>query len=189
MIPVRLSSNDVKWAMEVGNDRWLRAKKRKSKARFKGAKLEHHLMGAGGELAFCRALGLAWPASLDSYHDDNKPDVYPNWEVRTAPRMRGVKVVDTDSDSRLAVWVRGDRPDQNPTYEIMGYLRAGGVKRHLEWFKDRFEKDRAFWLAPERNMVPINPDFHDACGYARDEMGRWACAFCGAGIEGIAHAV
>lgn len=187
MIQIRLTSNDVKWAMQVGNERWNRAKRRRSKARFKNARVEHHLIGAAGELAFSRMLGLPWPASLDSYHEDNKPDVYPNWEIRTAPRMRGIKVVDTDPDDRLVVWVVGDVPTKDSVYTAMGYIRAGGAKQHMEWFDDRYGNDRAFWKVPEARMVPINPGFHSSCGYARDHTGlNWACVYCGAGIERVA---
>jgi hypothetical protein len=182
VIPIRLNSNDVKWAMQVGEERWNRAQKRKSKARFKGAKREHHLIGAGGELAFCRAMGLTWPASLDSYHDDDKPDVYPNWEVRCSPRMRGIKVVETDPDQRMVVWVVGDDPSQHSLYTVMGYMVAGGAKRHTEWYSDRYGNDRAFWKVPENKMVPIDPGFHDQCGFAENSDGVWSCVFCGADV-------
>lgn len=185
MIQIRLTSNDIRWATQVGQVRWRRAVNKGSKARFAGAKEAHHLMGAAGELAFCRALSLPWPASIDSYSDEGKPDVYPNWEVRTAPRMRGVKVVPTDPDSRLVVWVVGDVPAKDPVYTVMGYIRAGGAKRHAEWFEDPGGRDRAFWKVPEARMIPINPGFHSSCGYAPDERGIWGCIHCGAGIERV----
>lgn len=179
MIEVRLTSNDIRWATQVGQVRWRRAKSKGSKARFKGATEAHHLIGAGGELAFCRALGLPWPASIDSYSDEGKPDVYPNWEVRCSPKMRGIKVVETDPENRLVAWVVGDVPANDPMYTVMGYIRAGGAKRRLEWHKDRFGKDRPFWLVPERNMVPIDARFHDTCGLMETEPSLWTCAFCG----------
>jgi hypothetical protein len=179
VIEVRLTSNDIRWAMQVGQVRWRRAKQKGSKARFKDAKEEHHLIGAAGELAFCRALDLPWPASVDSYSDEGKPDVYPNWEVRCSPRMKGVKVTPQDHPDRLVVWVTGDVPTKDPLYQIMGYMRAGGAQKRDEWFSDRYGKDRAFWKVPVYNMVPINPDFHRLCGFMKMPSGRFACAFCG----------
>lgn len=178
MIPIRLTSNDIAWATKVGKVRWRRAQQKRSKARFKGAKEIDHIDGAGGELAFCRALGLAWPASIDSYTTEGKPDVYPNWEVRALRRMRGVKVTDEDHDDRLVVWVRGAMP----SFEIMGYMRAGGAKKHDEWKRDPGGRGRPIWLVPENKMVPIDSGFHATCSYAGDELG-WACVYCGAGIE------
>lgn len=182
MIQIRLHSDDIRWATQVGHERWQRAQRKRSKARFAGAKEADHIDGAGAELAFCRALKLVWPATLDSYH--SHPDVYPNWEVRGLRRMRGVKVVPEDDDSRLVVWVAG----QMPSFDIMGYIRAGGAKRRDEWKRDPGNKNRMIWLVPERHMIPINPDFHDACQYTQNEPGVWECAICGAGIEAIAHA-
>jgi hypothetical protein len=177
MIQIRLTSDDIRWATSVGHVRWQRAQKRRSKARFAGAKEADHIDGAGAELAFCRALKLVWPATIDSYH--SHPDVWPNWEVRGLRRMRGVKVVPEDDDNRLVVWVRG----QMPFFEIMGYIRAGGAKRRDDWKRDPGNRSRMIWLVPENHMVPINPDFHSSCGYAPNAEGIWGCVFCGADVE------
>lgn len=179
VIQIRLNSNDVRWATQVGQVRWRRARQRGSKARFAGANEGHHIDGAGGELAFCRALKLPWPASIDSYH--NQPDVYPNWEIRTLRRKRGVKVTPEDHEDRLVVWVQG----QMPVFTIMGYIRAGGAKQHSEWFDDPGNRSRSAWFVPENRMVPINPGFHAMCAYLQTEPGLWSCAFCGAGIESL----
>lgn len=181
MIPIRLNSNDIRWATQVGQTRWRRAQQRRSKARFANAKEVDHIDGAGGELAFCRALGLPWPASIDSYSHENKPDVYPNWEVRTLRRMRGIKVTEEDHEDRLVVWVRG----QMPSFEIMGYIRAGGAKQHADWYQDPGGRGRAFWKVPEARMIPIDHTFHAICSYLETDPGVWGCAFCGAGVEGL----
>jgi hypothetical protein len=177
MIEVRLTSNDIRWATQVGQERWRRAQRKRSKARFAGAKEVDHIDGAGGELAFCRALNLPWPATVDSYH--SRPDVFPNWEVRTLRRMRGVKVVPEDDDDRLVVWVQG----QMPIFTVMGYIRVGGAKRHDAWLRDPGSKSRAIWLVPENRMIPIDHSFHSACALAPDAEGRWTCVHCGADAE------
>ena len=177
MIEIYLRSEDQRWARQVGHERWQRAQRKRSKARFANAKEADHIDGAGAELAFCRALSLPWPASLDSYH--SKPDVYPNWEVRGLRRVRGVKVVPEDDDDRLVVWVAG----QMPAYTVMGYIRAGGAKKHAEWYGDRYGKKRAFWLVPENRMIPIDRTFHSSCALAPDAEGNWACVHCGADLQ------
>lgn len=174
MIAVRLNAADMAWANKVGEARWARVKRNGSKAKFAGATMERHLEGARGELAFCRALGLVWPASDGTYL--TAPDVWPNWEIRTSPSMQGVKVVDTDPEHRLVAWVAGGRV---PYFEVKGYIRAGGAKRHRDWYDDPGNRGRPIWLVPPARMIPIDPDFHSVHAYTRSEIdGRWECAFC-----------
>lgn len=174
MIPINLNAHDRAWATEVGQQRWASSQRRRSKARFAGAKEIDHIDGAGGELAFCRALGLNWPATVDTWK--TVPDVPPFWEIRTLRRMPGVKVVPEDDDNAMVAWVRG----QLPRYEVMGYMVAGGAKQHPEWLRDPGGKGRAIYLVPESRMVPIDPDFHLIHHYMQDFFGGWFCAYCGA---------
>lgn len=173
MIQIHLRPPDQQWATEIGQRRWASSQRRKSKARFAGAKEQDHIDGAGGELAFARALGLPWPATVDVYKA--VPDVFPNWEVRTFRRMRGIKVAPEDPDDALVVWVAGKLPD----YQIMGYIRAGGAKTHPEWYQDPGGRGRAIFLVPPHRIIEINPGFHSLCAYLLDEWGQWSCAHCG----------
>lgn len=173
MIPVYLQPNDQGWVLRVAHERWKYVVEHNLQAQFPGATERDHQDGAGGELAFCRALGLKWPATVNTF--TAVPDVSPNWEVRTLRKLPGVKVVDTDPDDRLVAWVRG----KLPRYEIMGYIIAGGAKQHGEWRKDPGKRKRPIWLVPENRMVPIDPGFHALCGYAVDDWGLFSCAFCG----------
>ena len=175
MIAVRLNTVDMAWANDVGAARWRRVKREHRKAKFAGADEKKHLQGARGELAFCRAMGLIWPASDGTFQSE--PDVWPNWEIRTSPSMQGVKVVDTDPDHRLVVWVAGG---DAPYFEVKGYIRAGGAKRHRDWYDDPGKRNRPIWLVPPSRMIPIEPGFHrDGHAYAiNEETGLWGCAFC-----------
>lgn len=171
MIPIHLSQADAAWAIAVGKARWAMVQRQGRKAKFAGAKLEDHIDGAGGELAFCRALGLIWPASNGWF--TSAPDVWPNWEVRTLRRMPGVKVTDTDPDDRLVAWVKGVMP----SFEIMGYIRAGGAKKRAAWRKDPGKRGRAIWLVPPDQMISLDRGFHAVHAYVRVED-HWECAHC-----------
>lgn len=158
MIRVSLRSEDRAWSAKIGKIRWTKSKGKKS--RFPDSTEADHAFGAAGELAFCRALGLPWPAHHETYHE--LPDVHPFWEIRTArqPRgLKGIKVVPEDPDYELSVWVSG----KMPVFEILGYLRVGGVKRHPEWWGDPRKKKRPIWLAPPHKMIEINTGIHDVC--------------------------
>lgn len=171
MIPIVLNNADGIWATKVGKQRWADSAGRKAK--FKGATEDHHIRGAYAELAFCRALGLPWPASNLTF--TSEPDVWPNWEIRyLSPGLRGVKVVESDPDERLVVWVGGTPP----RWEIMGYVVAGGAKQRKDWYQDPGSKGRSIWLVPERNMIPIEPGFHEHHAYVQSPTGGWSCAYC-----------
>lgn len=173
MIPVYLDPSDQGFALRVAHERWRYVEEHNLHAKFGGATEKDHQDGAGGELAFCRALKIPWQATINTFTE--VPDVLPNWEIRTLRTMPGVKVVDTDPDDRLVTWVKG----QLPRYEVMGYIRAGGAKAHPEWHKDPGKRKRPIWLVPPSRMIPINPDFHRLCAWAQDDWGLWSCAFCG----------
>lgn len=178
MIPVRLTHPDVVWATKVGKARWKLVVERRLKAHFPGAKEADHIDGAGGELAFCRAMHLIWPASNGTF--TGEPDVWPNWEIRTLRQksLRGVKVLRKDPAERLVVWVRGEMP----SFEIMGYFTAGGARAHRDWHGDPGSRGQAMWLVPPERMIPIERGFHDVHAYAKIE-GRWECVHCGEAIE------
>lgn len=161
VITVNLNGADREWAAKIGKIRWIKSKDKKS--RFKGAKEDDHIVGAAGELAFCRALGLPWPAYYDTFHE--LPDVHPFWEIRTArPHgLKGIKVAKEDPDHELVVWVRG----KMPSFEVMGYLRVGGIKMHPEWHGDPGKKKRPIWLAPPTKMIEIDRFTHEGCKYLR----------------------
>lgn len=171
MIPIYLDPSDQGWALDIAHQRW---RKGEGRPRYPGATEAHHQVGAMAELAFCRALKVEWPHTVDGFKEI--PDVNPNWEVRylkDQPGWRGVKVLENDDDDRLVAWVTG----KLPRFEVMGYIRAGGVKQHPEWWRPK--KVAPLWLVPESRMIPINADFHALCAWARDDWGMWSCAYCG----------
>jgi hypothetical protein len=178
MITVYLSPSEEAWAHRIGQQRFATVERQKLHARWGNATAEQQIIGAKGELAFCKALGLIWPAYVDTF--DAVADVPPNWEVRaqTKSRMLPVKA-DTkkkagDPDDRLvaAVFVAP------PKYEVIGYIRAGGAKKKVPMTDPGKRKSWAHMIPYDR-LVPIDPDFHSFCGYALDDWGLFSCAFCG----------
>lgn len=174
MIPVYLNPSDQGWALDIAHQRWKYVEEHHLQARFGDADEEKHQQGAMAELAFCRALGLEWPHTVNTFTE--VPDVNPNWEVRflsAGPKWRGVKVLEKDDDDRLVAWVTG----KIPRFEVMGYFRAGGAKGHPEWWLPK--KVAPLWLVPESRMIPINPGFHDICPMGKDDWDMFFCVVCG----------
>ncbi len=176
MITVYLNDSELRRARDVGERRFRTVDRKSLRPAFPGATVEDQIVGAEGELAFCKAVHLPWPASVDTF--TKEPDVWPNWEVRTSRRLRQCKVARKDPPDRLVVAVLKviDR------FEIHGYIRAGGAQKHYP-AHDKGGRGKAAHFVPLDRLVPINDDFHSACGYAPDDWGLWACAYCAKEIE------
>ena len=197
MIEVRLSSNDLRWAREAGQARIDNAVG-KPKWAYKDGRsgVDTHTIGAAAELAFCRALGLVWPARVGVGH--LLPDVDPFWEVRWSGQPR-VPVKTNDRADQMVALVHG----KMPVFTIVGYIMAGGAQKAIPLTDPGNRKNPAHFVE-ERTLVPINHDYHAMCRYLRAEQdevyipakkntaarvatrwrmvqqgGEWICCVCG----------
>lgn len=177
MIISYLSGFELAKARDVGRRRYGTVDRKTLKPAFPGATVEDQIVGAEGELAFCKAAGLEWPAFVDTF--TKVPDVMPNWEVRTSRRMRACKVATTDPPDRLVVAVL---KKSDATFEVHGYIRAGGAQAHYPAV-DKGNRGKPAHFVPLDRLVPIDPGFHDLCAYAEDPEWGWACVHCGAGVK------
>lgn len=167
MIQIHLNPHDQLWASDIGKARWDSPRRRE-------AKEADRVDEAGAELALARMLGVEWPALIN---DPGK--VFPSWRVRLLRQTQGyhagVRVSPEDDDDALVVWIAGSMP----TFQIMGYIRAGGAKRHTEWIITPKAKRDPYIRVPTNRMIEINPGFHNLCAYLVDDWGEWSCAHCG----------
>lgn len=113
-------------------------------------RLEEETVGAVGELAFAKYLGIAWDESVDTYH--HVPDVG-GVEVRATARDDGHLVVrNNDADDRIFVLVTGNAPE----VEIRGWIRGADAKR------DEFLRDphgyRQAWFVPQAALGRLKKD-------------------------------
>lgn len=174
-----LSPEDEAWANDVGAQRIEQAPGNPRFAYSVGKRsgLDTHRLGAQAELAFCRAVGLEWPARVNTFR--SLPDVDPNWEVRWSSHPDRVKVAVDDDPDVLVAHVIGN----SPAFEIVGCIVAGFVQRTVPATDPG---DRG-WLAhfiSAYKLTPFDEDFHVNCAWARRPDG-WACAYCGAKFAGM----
>lgn len=172
MIPVHLNPSDLMWAERIGIARMSKAKG-KPKWAYKDGRsgVQTHVIGASAELAFCRAFDLTWPASEGVGR--REPDVYPRWEIRWAgPPV--LKVATNDPPERLCALVQGKLPN----LEIVGYAVAGWAQR-TKPLEDRGNRGQPAHFVPARELVPIEPGFHDLCPMEVDDWGLFNCIVCG----------
>lgn len=136
-----------------------------------------------GELAFAKALGLEWPARVNTHRE--LPDVDPFWEVRWDSKLGRVKVATDDKPYMLVAHVTG-RP---PGFEVHGYINAGWVQQNVPKTdppdRNGVPRGRYAHFTDIYHLSPINSEFHATCAWINGygPLEGWICLFCGARRE------
>lgn len=127
MIRVVLTEQEIAWGEEIGRRR--RESSSGLRERFPpelatgaggvGRGLERDGMGAKGELAVALALGVEWPASVNTFR--SVPDVPPNVDVKTRSGRRDLIVSRDHPRGRLLVlaW-----EIDAATYDVVGFCHS-----------------------------------------------------------------
>jgi hypothetical protein len=150
MIEVELTKSEVFTAAMVGLQRQCSSLFKKSKNRFEIEKEKEwgiHIIGAMGEAAAARGLGMYWPMSVDTYKD---PDILPNIQVRTRTKDDGDLIVrDDDDDNEIFVLVTGT----GPKFMLRGYVTGKEAKKK-EWLKSP-NGWKAAYFVPQSKLKSI----------------------------------
>lgn len=179
-LEIVLDREEMRWAADVAVQR-IDLAEGDPRFEYSGARdgLNTHALGAMAELAFCRAVGLEWPAHVGTYRTE--PDVPPFWEVRWSSKINRAKIAVDDPPHYLVAHVTG-RP---PGFEIHGFILAGWVQQNVAP-KDLPDKDgkprgRAAHFIDTYHLSPIEIGFHGLCSWAHGHGDRegWLCIFCG----------
>jgi hypothetical protein len=108
-----------------------------------------NVVGAQGEMAAAKALGIYWPASVNAGKEE--PDFGDNWQVRTlASHHYDLIVRDNDRDDHRYLLVTGDGPE----FVVHGWI-LGVDAKNPEWRRDRGDRNApAFWV-PQTELIPV----------------------------------
>lgn len=158
----------------------------------------NHIYGARGEAAFAVAMDMEWPATLQGFRV--APDVDPDWEVRTTPSTRGLKVSTNDPAHRLVAFVLNEKG--SPSYHMVGFVMAGWAQKNVPLTDPGNRKKPAHFVHLSK-LSPFTEDFHELHGWARAERywdhrapadmneehwvrpaTGWACLYCPTSFEG-----
>jgi hypothetical protein len=102
-----------------------------------------HRLGAFGELAVAKHLGIYWPASVNAAK--NEPDLPPDIQVRTRGHLfHDLIVRDDDRDDHRYVLVTG----QAPNFMVHGYI-YGYEARVPTWRLDRGGRGAPCYWVPQ----------------------------------------
>lgn len=172
MIVVTLDPPEVRRCREVGHARIACASGDPRFAYKEGRNgTDTHTIGAMGEMAAAKAIGITWPEHVNTYR--SVPDLDPFWEVRWSSHARRVKVSTDDPANYLVCHVTGTEP----TFEVHGYILAGWVQQNIPAIDPGNRGWKAHFVDIWR-LSPIDPGFHSICAWMNTPAG-WICAYCG----------
>lgn len=106
-----------------------------------------HIVGAQGEMAFCKATGVYWPASIDRFKLD--ADVGP-CEIRTRTNHSYDLLIREDDADRPFILVTCEPP----VFRIHGWIKASEARSHSEWVKTHGGREPA-WFVPSSELEPL----------------------------------
>lgn len=147
---VSLTWYEVLTAAHVGTHRNVEALAKKRKGTFEGglSTWESHILGACGEMAFAKATGLYWGASVNTFKVGG--DVV-GVEVRTRSQSDWDLIVrDDDPDGRIYFLVTGG-PEK---FRLVGWIKSEDARRP-EWRKNHGGYSPAFFV-PQSALKPLD---------------------------------
>jgi len=108
-----------------------------------------NVMGAQGEMAGAKALGLYWHASVNAPKSD--PDIFPDWQIRTRTDSNSDLIIkDDDNDNHKFVLVSGT----GPTFLVHGWIKGKDGKRK-EWYSSKGERKTPMFWIPSSALIPV----------------------------------
>lgn len=157
---VSLSLEEAKMAYAVAVDRQLDAMRRGLHGRHgAGEDLEIsiglHLIGAAGEIAVAKALGVYWPPSVGTF---KAPDLGSEVQVRTRTNDKHDLIIrPEDSDDDFFVLAVG----RLPVFRIVGWIYGAYAKREC-WIQMHGGRPPAFFV-PQSALTTINEPMERVC--------------------------
>lgn len=108
-----------------------------------------NIVGAMGELAFCRHTNLYWPADVHR-QPKNTPDVEPYFQIRTLRcHHYDLLIRPDDCDDHYFVLLTGEGPE----FVIRGGIWARAAKQQDQLFRDRGDRGKPAWWIPQNQLT------------------------------------
>jgi hypothetical protein len=151
---VTLAWHEVLMAAQIGLQREAECLKRLSRDRRPNIRhsWDQCIRGALGEMAACKALGVFWDGSVNTFK--TKPDIPPNIQVRTRPAdcdkvKYDLIVRSSDKDTDTFVLVAGQRE----TFVVRGWI-TGKLAKNQSYSRNYDGHEQA-WFVPRDALRPI----------------------------------
>lgn len=107
---------------------------------------EINILGAMGELSFCKYYGITWEGRIGNY---KKSDVGHNIQVKTTTYSNGRLIIESDfKDEEIYVLVIGDKN----IYQIIGWIKAVDCKKEI--YRHNFGRGSKYFV-PQSMLNPF----------------------------------
>ena len=145
---IKLTEIEMEMAAYVGCRRRTesRARNRKQGPGYNEADAwRNDIEGAAAELAYCKAMGIYWPGSLNSFKD---PDCGLMTQIRQTNHENGCLIVrDRDPDEHFYVLVVG----HCPTFRIVGWMKGVDAKKNV-YVRSPGDQNPAYFV-PQKELI------------------------------------
>lgn len=154
-IPVELSWFELRLAAEVGITRNIEAIAAGKPTRVwrqggPSASWGVHVDGAAAEMAACKALGIYWSGSINTYQ--NEADVLKNIEIRSRAKADAPLIIrPKDDDDKIFVHLTGTAVMND--FVVHGWIRASDAKVEKYW-EDTYPAPSC-WFVPAEDLWEI----------------------------------
>ena len=109
----------------------------------------YNIVGAQGEMAGAKALGVYWPASINAAKSD--PDMPPDWQVRTRGKSSyDLMIRKDDIDSHKYLLVTGTGPE----FLVHGWIYGKDAKQE-EWYGVKGVRNNPCFWVPQSALTDI----------------------------------
>lgn len=145
---VRLTDMEMRIAALLGVERHVQSASRKTtRGQAAETSLQSHIVGASGEIAVAKALGLYPGFTVNNFKE---PDIEPNIQVRSAIKGRLI-LSDKDNPFQKYVFVLGFAPNLEVAGWVWGY--DAQIKK---WFLDPNNGRPPAYFVPKEALKPIS---------------------------------
>ena len=148
MYDIRLTEVEMEMAAFIGAKRRAesRAKDRKQGPGYdEAAAWRNDIEGAAAELAYCKAVGIYWPGSVNSFKG---PDCGKKTQIRQTHHLNGSLIVrNKDNPDHFYVLVVGTCP----YFKVVGWIRGFDAKKN-EFVRCPGDMNPAYFI-PQKHLI------------------------------------
>lgn len=154
MIEVTVPQDEYDEAIRIGKKRFEQAKQGHMRDTIGEDDERSHVLGAIGECAAAKALGIEWSKSLHTFK--TVPDVG-RFDIRTRSRSDGELIVrENDPVGRPVILVVPSGGRSGRDWCLAGQIDGSLYWRQVRWWGDPGGRGHPCWSIPQEFLIPVH---------------------------------